>query len=187
MRSNFSVNTDALRHPPASRAPGASRRLPLRYASMRLILVLFAFFVLYLPAAQSQVSLSPEQRIEAVRAAAIGIWKLQRENGNAAAIKETNECRARLLRTKTTYDEEVEACLVVDYYVSFSTASFYSQLSEEYRQKHGIDPDKIRQDVAKRIQSAYVHFKLSPQQVQEAANLLKQHVFQAVAAAAGVK
>jgi hypothetical protein len=30
--SNKAINTDALRHPRAVRAPGASRRLPLRYA-----------------------------------------------------------------------------------------------------------------------------------------------------------
>lgn len=158
-----------------------------RYTSMRVATILFALFAFQVPHAHGQVSLSPDQRIEAVRATALDTWKLQREEGNAAAIAKTNECRARLLRTKSTYDDEVEACLVIDYYVSMSTAGFYSKLSEEYRRNHNIDPDKIRQDVARRIQSAYIHFKLSPQQAQEAAGLLKEHVFQAVGSAAGVK
>lgn len=157
------------------------------HAFMRVITVLSALFALHVPHAHGQISLSPERRIEAVRATAVSTWKLQREEGNAAAITKTNECRANLLRTKTSYDEEVEACLVIDYYVSMSTAGFYSLLSEGYRRNHNIDPDKIRQDVTRRIQSAYIHFKLSPQQAQEAASLLKEHVFQAVEGVAGAR
>ncbi|OOG38417.1 hypothetical protein [Polaromonas sp. A23] len=135
----------------------------------------------------AQVAVSAEHRVQAVREEAVRIWSVQREKGNNAAILESNECRARLLKFKTTYDLEVEACLVVDYYVSFSTASFNESLSEEYRRANNIDAEKIRSDVRKRIASAYAFFKLTPAETAESASILREHVFPAVAAAASAK
>lgn len=135
----------------------------------------------------AQVSPNLEIRAEGIREAAVKIWRTQRLEGNAKAISETNECRARLLKTKTTYDTEVEACLVVDFYVSMSTASFYSQMSEEYRRANKIDPEKIRQDAGRRIESAFVYFKLTPAEAKEAIALFKENVFPAVAIEAGLK
>ncbi len=135
----------------------------------------------------AQVTLPPDQRIAAIRDTAVQTWRLQKNEGNGAAIAKTNECRATLLKTKSKYDEEVEACLVVDYYVSLFTASFYAQLSDEYRRINNIDPEKIRADMTKRIASAYAHFKLTPDEATEAVRLLRENVFQAVAAVAGVK
>lgn len=135
----------------------------------------------------AQVTLPLDQRIAAIRDTAVHSWRLQTDQGNGAAIAKTNECRAALLRTKSKYDKEVEACLVVDYYVSLATASFYDQLSAEYRRNNNIDPEKIRADMARRIASAYVHFKLTPEEAAEASRLFRENVTQAVAAAAGVK
>jgi hypothetical protein len=143
--------------------------------------------ILWSSLAAAQVTQPLEQRIAAVRETAVGIWRIQRSEGNAAAIAKTNECRARLLKAKTMYDEEVEACLVVDYYVSMSMAAFYSQLSDEYRRANNIDVAKIRSDVGRRIQSAYAHFKLSQAEAEQAAMLLREHVFHAVAEAAATK
>lgn len=156
-------------------------------ANQAALLLLGATILLAAGASRAQVNLPPDERAAAIRSTAVDIWRLQRADGNAAAIVKTNECRARLLKTKAKYDEEVEACLVVDYYVSLSTAGFYAQMSEEYRRNNNIDPEKIRADVAKRIASAYVHFKLSDEEARQAAQLLRENVFQAVTAAAGSK
>lgn len=136
--------------------------------------------------AGAQIAASSEQRIRAVREEAVRIWLVQKDKGNNAAIIESNECRARLLKSKIAYDLEVEACLVVDYYVSMSTASFNEQLSEEYRRANNIDPETIRIDVARRIASAYAFFKLTQAEATESAKILRENVFPAVAAAAGL-
>jgi hypothetical protein len=135
----------------------------------------------------AEIAVSTEQRIQAVRDEAVRIWSVQKESGNNAAIIESNECRARLLRSKTTYDLEVEACLVVDYYVSMSTASFNQHLSEDYHRANNVDVEKIRSDVGKRIASAYAFFKLTPAEAAQSAKILHEHVFPAVAAAASAK
>lgn len=62
-----------------------------------------------------------------------------------------------------------------------------SRMSEDSRRKNDVDPEKIRADVAKRISSAYVHFRLSREEARQAAQLLHDHVLQAVAVAAGIK
>jgi hypothetical protein len=162
-------------------------RHALRRASMKFSFLLGVSAVLWGSLTFAQVTLPPDQRIAAIRDTAVQTWRVQKNEGNGAAIAKTNECRAALLRTKSKYDEDVEACLVVDYYVSLSTASFYAQLSEEYRRSNNIDLEKIRADMAKRIASAYVYFKLTPEEATEASRLLRENVSQAVAAAAEVK
>lgn len=135
----------------------------------------------------AQVTIPPDQRIAAIRDTAVQTWRLQKNEGSGAAITKTNECRAKLLKSKSKYDEKVEACLVTDYYVSLFTANFYAQLSDEYRRINNIDPEKIRADMAKRIVSAYAHFKLTPEEATEATTLLRENVFHAVASVAGAK
>ncbi|MFM9879574.1 MAG: hypothetical protein ACKVOO_04080 [Burkholderiaceae bacterium] len=84
---------------------------------MKYSFILSASAVLWSSMTFAQVTLPPDQRIAAIRDTAVQTWRLQKNEGNGAAIVKTNECRATLLKTKSKYDEEVEACLVVDYYV----------------------------------------------------------------------
>ena len=134
-----------------------------------------------------QVTLLPDQRIVAIRNTAAETWRLQKNKGNSAEITKMNECQAVFLKTKSKYDEEVEACLVADYYVSLYKASFCEQLSGEYGRNNKIQPEKIRADTAARILGAYEHFKLPIVEATEVTRQFRENVFQIIAPVLRVK
>lgn len=129
--------------------------------------------------ANAQQSEPPDVRVAAVRDAAVEIARIQRQDGNGKAMSLVNECHRHVLRTKSAYDAEVEVCLVRDYYVTLSSAGFFSLMSEEFRRKNSIDTDRMKTEMRERIGATLGYFKVQRPEAEYLAKLLRENVMQA--------
>lgn len=121
-------------------------------------------------------------RIKAIRATSLEIRQVQKEKGNNKASELVNECYLQIKQSKKSYDQEVEACLVKDFYVTTTTASLFSNLSQEWRTKNNVDTQKMLDQMRKRIAATFQYFQLPRDEAATIVKLLNDNVLQAVLA-----
>ncbi len=119
-------------------------------------------------------------RVEAIKAVAIEIRHIQKEKGNNRATELVNECYSQIKQLKKSYDQEVEACLVKDFYVTTTTVSLFSSLSQEWRNANKVDTQKMLDQMRERIAATFKHFQLPMNEAAIIVKLLNENVLQAV-------
>jgi hypothetical protein len=120
-----------------------------------------------------------ELRVASIRNAAIKIATIQRQEGNSKAMSLVNECHRHIIGTKSEFDFEGEACLVTDYFVTTSSVAYFSQMSEEFRQKNNLDTNRMKKEMEVRISAMLQYYKVPPSERKYFVKLLRENVMQA--------
>ena len=141
--------------------------------------------VLFVLAVGSHVNAAEpvNDRVATIKAAAIEIRGIQKQEGNLKALANIDECYGRVMRPGVSYGREVEICLTKDYVVASLTAAFYSQLSAEGRKANNLDPKRTLDEMRRRLVATFGFFGVSGDDAAAFGKLLFENALQAVQAA----
>jgi hypothetical protein len=121
-------------------------------------------------------------KVATIKAAAIEIRRIQKQEGNLKALANVDECYGRVMRPSVSYGREVETCLAKDYVVASLTAAFYSQLSAEGRKANNLDPKRTLDELRRRLIAAFTFFGISGDEAAAFGKLLHENALQALQA-----
>jgi hypothetical protein len=146
------------------------------------ILNAVVFFVLAV-GTQANAADPVNERIATIKAAAIEIRGIQKQEGNLKALANIDECYGRVMRPGVSYGKEVEICLAKDYVVASLTAAFYSQLSAEGRKANNLDPKRTIDEMRRRLIATFTFFGIAGDEAAAFGKLLFENALQALQAA----
>lgn len=122
-----------------------------------------------------------DEKIKTIKAAAIEIRGIQKQQGNLKALAHIDECYSRVMRPSARYNREVEACLAKDFVIASVTAMFYSQLSPESRKANNLDPKRTHDEMRRRLSGVFIFFGVPNDEAASFGKLLVENALQAVA------
>jgi hypothetical protein len=122
------------------------------------------------------------ERVATIKAAALEVRSIQKQQGNLNALANIDECYGRVMRPSVSYGREVEICLAKDYVVASLSAAFYSQLSAEGRKANNLDPKRTLDDLRRRLVATFMFFGISGDEAAEFGKLLHENALQAIQA-----
>lgn len=120
------------------------------------------------------------EKIETIKAAAIQIRDIQKQQGNLKALAHVDECYGRVMRPSARYGRDVDACLAKDYVVASVTAAFYSQLSPEGRKANNLDPKRTLDEMRRRLGATFIFFGIPGDEAAHFGKLLVDNALQAI-------
>lgn len=121
-----------------------------------------------------------DTQFEIIRAAAIEIRGIQKQQGNLRALDNIDECYSRVLRPSQVYGKEVETCLTKDFVVASISAAFYSELSPQGRKANNVDPKRTLDEMRRRLAGTFIFFGVPGDQAAAFGKLLVENALQAI-------
>jgi hypothetical protein len=144
---------------------------------------LFVFFVAAFMPAIGVVAAEPiGSKMETIKAAAIEIRGIQKQQGNLTALSHVDECYAKVMRPSISYGKEVDVCLTKDFVVASISAAVYSQLPPEARKANNLDAKRTLDEMRRRLGGAFVFFSVPGEEAAAFGKLLRDNALQAIQA-----
>lgn len=144
---------------------------------------LFALLLVTLmPSIGVEAAEATASKVETIKAAAIEIRSIQKQQGNLKAQTHIDECYAKVMRPSVSYGREIEVCLAKDFVVASISAAFYSQLSPEGRKANNLDPKRTLDEMRRRLGGTFIFFGVPGDEAAAFGKLLVENALQAIQA-----
>lgn len=121
-------------------------------------------------------------KMETIKAAALEIRSIQKQQGNLKAQVHIDECYAKVMRPSVAYGRDIEVCLAKDFVVASISAAFYSQLSPEGRKANNLDPKRTLDEMHRRLGGTFMFFGVPRDEAADFGKLLVENALQAIQA-----
>jgi hypothetical protein len=160
--------------------PSFAVYITLGFFMLRHLLVFFV--VTFMPAIGVKAAEPISSKMETIKAAAIEIRSIQKQQGNLIALSHIDECYAKVMRPSISYSKEVDACLTKDFVVATISAAFYSQLSPEGRKANNLDAKRTLDEMRRRLGGTFIFFGVPGEEAAAFGKLLVENALQAIQA-----